>query len=229
MTVNRITKLLAIASLVLLAGCQSNETTLNQVELRQLTHQQIMTFNQQTCQRLDSQQIIVKTDDPLHTRLRRITTIFPQTVNGQTINYHIYRNIQPNAWSSLNGCIRINKGLFDVLNDNEIQAVIAHEIGHIALQHSIVAFQQAKSAKISHYGDITLLIPQSLTLQQELAADNYAIAFFSAHQLTLTDILSMLNKLTRYQKQDSTVHPNMQARQNNVLNQLALLQTSSIK
>lgn len=210
-----------IICLLLLAGCQSKTNILTTTELSQLTFQQIMLFNQQTCQRQDNQQIIVKASDPLHTRLSAINVIFPTMFNGQALNYQIYRNIQPNAWSSLNGCIRINEGVFDALNDNEIQAVIAHEIGHIALNHSIDAFHQAKSAEISQYGDITLWVPQSLILAQEIDADNYAIAFFKSQQLDLEHILSALNKLAKYQKQHSDNHPDSQTRLENILNQLS--------
>ncbi len=34
-----------------------------------------------------------------------------------------------------NGCIRVYSGLMDMMTDNEVEAVIGHEMGHVALGH----------------------------------------------------------------------------------------------
>ncbi|STL35893.1 peptidase, M48B family [Escherichia coli] len=36
-----------------------------------------------------------------------------------------------------NGCVRVYSGLMDMMNDNEIEGVLGHELGHVALGHSL--------------------------------------------------------------------------------------------
>ncbi len=40
-----------------------------------------------------------------------------------------------NAWAMANGCVRVYSGLMDMMNDNEIEGVLGHELGHVALGH----------------------------------------------------------------------------------------------
>ncbi|MFP1497472.1 M48 family metalloprotease [Escherichia coli] len=40
-----------------------------------------------------------------------------------------------NAFAMANGCIRADSGLMDMMTDNEVEAVIGHEMGHVALGH----------------------------------------------------------------------------------------------
>lgn len=42
-----------------------------------------------------------------------------------------------NAWAMANGCVRVYSGLMDMMNDNEIEGVLGHELGHVALGHSL--------------------------------------------------------------------------------------------
>ena len=35
-----------------------------------------------------------------------------------------------------NGCVRVYSGLMDMMTDNEVEAVLGHELGHVALGHS---------------------------------------------------------------------------------------------
>ncbi len=34
-----------------------------------------------------------------------------------------------NAWAMANGCVRVYSGLMDMMNDNEIEGVLGHELG----------------------------------------------------------------------------------------------------
>ncbi|MBN3039375.1 MAG: M48 family metalloprotease [Candidatus Omnitrophica bacterium] len=46
-----------------------------------------------------------------------------------------------NAFTIPGGIVYINTGLLDILNDDEVAAVLAHEIGHVAARHSIKRIQ----------------------------------------------------------------------------------------
>jgi putative metalloprotease len=51
------------------------------------------------------------------------------------VNYKVYETKDVNAFAMANGCIRVYSGLMDMMNDNEVEAVIGHEMGHVALGH----------------------------------------------------------------------------------------------
>ena len=42
-----------------------------------------------------------------------------------------------------NGCIRVYSGLMDMMTDNEVEGVVGHEMGHVALGHTRKAMQVA--------------------------------------------------------------------------------------
>ena len=46
-----------------------------------------------------------------------------------------------NAWAMANGCVRVYSGLMDMMNDNEIEGVLGHELGHVALGHSLAEIE----------------------------------------------------------------------------------------
>lgn len=48
-----------------------------------------------------------------------------------------------NAWAMANGCIRVYSGLMDMMTDNEVEGVVGHEMGHVALGHTRKAMQVA--------------------------------------------------------------------------------------
>ncbi|MCP5762619.1 metalloprotease LoiP, partial [Klebsiella pneumoniae] len=51
------------------------------------------------------------------------------------VNYKVYMAKDVNAFAMANGCIRVYSGLMDMMTDNEVEAVIGHEMGHVALGH----------------------------------------------------------------------------------------------
>ncbi|MGQ7116108.1 M48 family metalloprotease, partial [Escherichia sp. TWPC-MK] len=51
-----------------------------------------------------------------------------------------------NAWAMANGCVRVYSGLMDMMNDNEIEGVLGHELGHVALGHSLAEMKTPQPA-----------------------------------------------------------------------------------
>ncbi len=51
------------------------------------------------------------------------------------MNYKVYMAKDVNAFAMANGCIRVYSGLMDMMTDNEVEAVLGHEMGHVALGH----------------------------------------------------------------------------------------------
>ena len=62
---------------------------------------------------------------------------------GVPANYKVYQTKDVNAWAMANGCIRVYSGLMDMMTDNEVEGVLGHEMGHVALGHTRKAMQVA--------------------------------------------------------------------------------------
>lgn len=210
--------LIIITFLMLLSACQHNPSTiLSEQELQQLTSTQIMHINQQSCLQQDKYAVMVRPTHKLQQYLDTLTQSLPQSIANQTLNYRVYLHTQPDAWATSNGCIRITSSLLNHLTAQEVQAVIAHEIGHIALHHSEQRFQMAKYVEIKDNGEIMLLVPKTLSWQQELEADRYAVLLLKQHHIDPNGLISMLDKLSDYHKEQSQSHPSILIRKNHIL------------
>ncbi len=79
-------------------------------------------------------------------RLWRIGERLAQVSDRQDFKYHFYlvEKDELNAFTTPGGNIYFYTGLFDKLKtDDEIAAVLAHEIGHCAAKHTVKKFQAA--------------------------------------------------------------------------------------
>ena len=64
-------------------------------------------------------------------RLARLTKNIKE-VNGLPLNFKVYLVTDINAFACGDGSIRIFSALMDIMDDDELMAIIGHEIGHIA-------------------------------------------------------------------------------------------------
>lgn len=65
------------------------------------------------------------------------------TVQGLTLNFKVYKTSEINAFASGDGSIRVYTGLMDVMTDDELMAIIGHEIGHVVHQDTKNAMKKA--------------------------------------------------------------------------------------
>lgn len=135
--------------------------TLNDADVKELSDK--------SCASLDASSKIAAPKSREALRLAKIVKGMPATVNGVAINYKVYVTKEVNAWAMNNGCVRVYSGLLGLMNDDEVRAVVGHEIGHVALGHSKAAMQTAYAA--------------SAARQVASAAGNSAIAAISQSQL----------------------------------------------
>lgn len=64
-------------------------------------------------------------------------------MNGVPLNFRVYRTPQVNAFATADGSIRIYSGLMDRMSDDELMAVVGHEMGHIRNSDSLGAMRKA--------------------------------------------------------------------------------------
>lgn len=81
---------------------------------------------------MDKNSTIAGEDSEYYKRLAGLVASDYIEVEGLSLNYKVYENPEANIISTADGSIRIYSGMMDMLSDEELVAVIATQIGHIA-------------------------------------------------------------------------------------------------
>ena len=127
-------------------------------------------------------------------RLQRLTEGVTD-VNGVPLNFKVYHVIDINAFACGDGSIRVFSSLMDIMDDDELVAIIGHEIGHIAstdVKDAIKTAYLAQAARgaisstggtaaklsDSELGDlVSAFTDAQFSQKQEYAADDYGFQF----------------------------------------------------
>ena len=154
-------------------------------------------------------------------RLANIVSVIPADLTNQlNLNILSYYVVDVNAFACANGDIRVFAGLMDLLTDDEILAVIGHEIGHVVNKDSkdafvaalrISALKDAASAvggntvsKLtdSQLGDLAEALSNAQYSQkQENAADAYGYEFLQRCGKDPANMASSLGVLLKLQEE----------------------------
>ncbi len=134
-------------------------------------------------------------------------------VEGMPVNFGVYEVIDVNAFACGDGSIRICAGLMDVMDDDQVMAVIGHEIGHIVHTDVKDAMKNAymRSALTNAAGAVSntatklsdselgamaeALAGAQYSQKQENAADDYAFKFCLQNEIDPYAMSNALNKL----------------------------------
>ena len=135
--------------------------------------------------------------------------------NGLKLNYKVYKLKDVNAFATADGSVRMFSGLMDIMDDNELLAVIGHEIGHVANEDSKdairaalgkqamidgVASQSEKIAALtdSQIGQIGKAMWDSThSRKQETDADVYSYDFMKQHGYNVNAVASAFSILAK--------------------------------
>ncbi|OHB25879.1 MAG: peptidase [Desulfuromonadaceae bacterium GWC2_58_13] len=146
---------------------------------------------------MDSQTKVAAESDPYVARLRKLTRGL-ENYDGLNLNFKVYLAPDVNAFAMADGTVRVYSGLLDAMPDDQVLAVVAHEVGHVKLKHSYqqmreqiladTAFQAAASVG-GYIGSLTssqlgqlgkTAIQAHFSQADELEADAYAVKALSA-------------------------------------------------
>lgn len=140
---------------------------------------------------MDQQNPIAQPDNAYAKRLEKLTANL-KNYKGLNLNYQVYLVKDVNAFAMPDGTVRVFAGLMDLMTDEELVAVIGHEIGHVAEKHSLNQYRKVYLVKatkeglqstggtmgsvVGAYGDIgEAFLNAQFSQSDELSADVYGI------------------------------------------------------
>lgn len=99
-------------------------------------------LSKEAVRKMDSMNVVAGPKDGYTLRLNRVFRKHANE-NGLNLNYKVYISKEVNAFATADGSIRVFSGLMDIMDDNQLLAVIGHEIGHVVNQDSKDAIKTA--------------------------------------------------------------------------------------
>ncbi|WP_282807525.1 M48 family metallopeptidase [Hafnia alvei] len=209
---------IAIASATL-TGCENINTQMaaqsgvQAIQAATLSDADARSLANQSCKELDSQSQIASSKSKYTKRLNKIAKAMGNNINGLPVNYKVYMTDDINAFAMANGCIRVYSSLMDMMTDDEIEGVLGHEMGHVALGHSLKAMKvaygtiAARTAVASTSGVAAelsqtqladlgeALINSQFSQHQESEADDFSYDFLKKHKLNTLGLATSFEKL----------------------------------
>jgi putative metalloprotease len=164
--------------------------------------------------KMDAEHIIPGAKDPYTIRLNKVFGKY-STGEGYTLNYKVYKLNEVNAFATADGSVRVYTGLMDIMDDNELLAVIGHEIGHVANHDSRDAMKAAyqkealidaaasQSANIAAITDNQLakigsaMIDSKHSRKQESEADLFSYNFMKNNGYNVNAVASAFSILAK--------------------------------
>lgn len=201
-------------------------------------------LSKQAVDKMDKENKIASDKDAYAVRLNKI---FGKHKNekGLVLNYKVYLTKDINAFATADGSVRVFSGLMDVMDDNELLAVIGHEIGHVANHDSRDAVREAykkealiegiasQSSKAAVYTDGQLvkigsaMLDSKYSRKQESEADMFSYEFMKSNGYNVNAVESAFlilakmseNKESSFLDKFMSSHPDSKERAENAKKQ----------
>ena len=160
-----------------------------------ISNNEIIALCEEHMMEMDTTNIILPDDDPYTERLGRVMARF-KNLGSMRLNYAVYDDESTvNAFASGDGSVRVYSGLMDLMDDDELFAVIGHELGHlnnhdvrdayrtaylvVAARYGIASFgERANAISMGFLGDLSdELANNAYSRHQENKADEAAYRF----------------------------------------------------
>lgn len=161
---------------------------------------------------MDTHNEVAGPDTEMGQRLERLTANIKK-VAGLDVNFKVYNVVDVNAFACGDGSVRVCGGLMKIMDDDEVFAVIGHEIGHVVHSDSKDAMKNAyltsaaKNAAGSVNGTVSKLTDSQLgdmaqalagaqySQKQEFEADEFGFQFCVDNGRDPYGMTNSLNKL----------------------------------
>ena len=215
--------LLGAVVIMMMASCSSlkivdSNSALNAgaaaVQALTISDSQIKELCSQYMVETDGQNTVLPADNSYTQRLDRIMARF-HNIDHLNLNYKVYQSSTVNAFASGDGSVRVYSALMDAMTDDEVFAVVGHELGHlinkdvrdsyraaylmVAARYGIGAFSQTAGAISQGFlGDLGQeLASNAYSRRQETEADETAFQFCIQNGVDPYAMYHALNVLIR--------------------------------
>ena len=174
----------------------------------------------------DENQTIAKDIDRYYLDLQKIMKKIPLPDDLKVkLDIKVYMNPFHYIFSKSNGAIRVNSGIIELLDDNQILFLMAHEIAHIANKdhissyrkaHSMYALEHAVNMSGKTVGSVANGILESITSSmrksefqkdEEFEADEFAIKVLKKYKIDKKIAVDALEKLQYLNAPLLKMHP----------------------
>ncbi|MGG4610062.1 metalloprotease LoiP [Providencia sp. Me31A] len=241
--------LVAVAvSAVILTGCKNldqgmlTNSGMQLLQAATLSDSDVKQLSDQSCKEMDAQNKIAPASSKYSKRLDKIAKALGNEVGGTPVNYKVYLTSDVNAWAMANGCVRVYSGLMDVMNDNEVEGVLGHEMGHVALGHTRKAMQVAYTAVAARTAAASAgglaeqlstsqlaalgekLVNSQFSQHQESEADNFSYDLLKKRGVKTDGLVTAFEKLAKMGGQETSMfdsHPPSSERAQNIRDRIA--------
>lgn len=178
-----------------------------------ISNNEIIALCQEHMEEMDTTNVILPDDDPYSERLDRVMSKF-KNLGNLKLNYAVYDDEDViNAFASGDGSVRVYTGLMDLMDDDELFAVIGHELGHlvnhdvrdayrtaylvVAARYGLASFgDRANAISMGFLGDLgDELANNAYSRHQETKADEAAYRYCIANNVDPYAMYHALNKL----------------------------------
>lgn len=161
---------------------------------------------------MDNNNQVAGPKDPYTVRLNKLFAKH-KSQDGLNLNYKVYKVKDINAFACADGSVRVFSSLMDIMTDDELLAVIGHEIGHVKNEDTKDAIKSAylKAAALdaasassntvaalsnSQIGEMAnAMLDATHSKKQESQADTYSYDFMKANGYDVVGAYRAFKKL----------------------------------
>jgi len=175
---------------------------------------------------MDKNNKVAGPKDPYTIRLNKIFAKH-KNQDGLALNYKVYLVSDINAFACADGSVRVFSSLMDIMTDDELLAIIGHEIGHVKNEDTKDAIKSAylKAAAMEAASSTSNTVKQltdsqlgtfanafldaSHSKKQESEADTYSYDFLKSHGYNVVGAYTAFKKLALLSNEKSSAYDKM--------------------
>ena len=228
-----------------LGFCQAQKINLGKAASAVSKGAQALAFSNEDAKKLSKESVewmdkhnpVTDIKSPYTKRLNRLFGKH-KSEDGLELNYKVYHVIDINAFACADGSVRVFSSLMDLMTDDELLAIIGHEIGHVKNEDTKDAIKSAymraaaqdaagaASGAVRALSDTELgemanaMLEAKHSKKQESQADEYAYNFMKKHGYDVVAVYTAFKKMallsggdtqSKFQKMMSS-HPDSEKR-----------------
>ena len=225
--------------------CQAQKINLGKAASAVSKGAQALAFSNEDAKKLSKESVewmdknnpVTDSKSPYTKRLNRLFGKH-KSEDGLDLNYKVYHVVDINAFACADGSVRVFSSLMDLMTDDEILAIIGHEIGHVKNEDTKDAVKSAymraaaqdaagatsgavRALSNTELGEMAnAMLEAKHSKKQESQADEYAYNFMKKHGYDVVAVYTAFKKMallsggeteSKFQKMMSS-HPDSEKR-----------------